>query len=75
MTNNKIEDIRNYQVENLRWHTDKVLAMVQRGEWGWEKLVPKEVADIIQEKCLFGFPCVVYDATGKYIGKGESAAI
>lgn len=71
LTNDKIEDIRNYQLENLRWTTDEVLEMVQRGEQGWERHVPPQVAEIIQEKCLFGFPCVVYDATGKYVGKKE----
>jgi hypothetical protein len=71
LLNDKIEDIRNYQLENLRWTTDEVLGMVQRGEQGWEKLVPQQVAEIIQERCLFGFPCVVYDANGKYFGKKE----
>jgi len=69
LLNDKIEDIRNYHLDNLRWTTDEVLGMVQRGEQGWEKLVPPQVAEIIQERCLFGFPCVVYDANGKYFGK------
>jgi hypothetical protein len=60
--NDKIEDIRNYKVEHMRWTTDQVLAMVKSGEPGWEELVPASVAEIIKDKCLFGFPCVVYDA-------------
>ncbi|TDB68829.1 TonB-dependent receptor [Arundinibacter roseus] len=60
--NDKIEDIRDYKVEHMRWTTDQVLAMVKRGEPGWEQLVPENVAQIIKDKCLFGFPCVVYDA-------------
>jgi hypothetical protein len=60
--NDKIEDIRDYNVEHMRWTTDQVLAMVKRGEPGWEELVPENVAQIIKDKCLFGFPCVVYDA-------------
>ncbi len=75
LVNDKIEDIRNYQLDNLRWTTDEVLAMVQRGELGWEKLVPPQVAEIIQEKCLFGFPCVVYDANGKYVGKRQNSKL
>ena len=61
MLNDKIEDIRNYKVENMKWSTDEVLTMVKRGEQGWEDLVPTQVAEIIKEKCLFGFPCVVYN--------------
>lgn len=60
--NDKIEDIRNYNVEHMKWTTDQVLAMVKSGEEGWEKLVPESVAEIIKDRCLFGFPCVVYDA-------------
>ncbi|MBU1822894.1 MAG: TonB-dependent receptor [Bacteroidetes bacterium] len=60
--NDKIEDIRNYKVEHMRWTTDQVLAMVKSGEPGWEELVPDSVAEIIKDRCLFGFPCVVYDA-------------
>ena len=60
--NDKIEDIRDYNVEHMRWTTDQVLAMVKSGEPGWEDHVPAGVADIIKDKCLFGFPCVVYDA-------------
>ncbi len=60
--NDKIEDIRDYKIEYMRWTTDQVLAMVKRGEPGWEALVPESVADIIKDKCLFGYPCVVYDA-------------
>ncbi len=60
--NDKIEDIRNYKVEHMRWTTDQVLAMVKSGEPGWEDLVPDSVAEIIKDRCLFGFPCVVYDA-------------
>jgi len=60
--NDKIEDIRDYKVEYMRYTTDQVLAMVKSGDPGWEALVPESVAMIIKYKCLFGFPCVVYDA-------------
>ena len=62
--NDKIEDIRDYKVEYMRYTTDQVLAMVKSGEPGWEALVPESAAMIIKDKCLFGFPCVVYDAQG-----------
>jgi len=63
--NDKIEDIRNYNLTFMRYTTDEVLAMVKEGAPGWEKLVPDRVAEIIKEKCLFGFPCEVYDAGAK----------
>jgi hypothetical protein len=59
-SNDKIEDIRDFDEDNLRISTDQVLAMVKRGEPGWESQVPVEVAEMIKDKCLFGFPCVVY---------------
>ncbi len=54
--NNKIEDIHNYNKENMSMTTDSVLEKIKRGEPGWEKLVPENVAQIIKEKSLFGLP-------------------
>lgn len=54
--NNKIEDIVHYNEPNLKLQTDNVLRMIKRDLPGWEKLVPKEVAAMIKERCLFGFP-------------------
>jgi hypothetical protein len=59
--NDKIEDIRDYNEENLRISTDRVLELIKRGEPGWEESVPVEVAQMIKDKCLFGFPCVVFE--------------
>ncbi|MFN3783894.1 MAG: TonB-dependent receptor [Spirosomataceae bacterium] len=57
--NNKIEDIYHYNKENLNVHTDNMLDLIKRGETGWEKHVPNEVTQMIKDRCLFGFPCVV----------------
>lgn len=59
IANNKIEDIRHYNEPNLRIKTDQVLDMIKQNEPGWEELVPSEVAAMIKERCLFGFPCAV----------------
>lgn len=56
VANNKIEDITHYNEDNLQFHTDTVLALIKRGEAGWEKFVPVEVAQMIKERCLFGYP-------------------
>jgi len=63
--NDKIEDIRNFNTEYMRYSTDQVLKMVKTAAPGWENLVPANVAEMIKDKCLFGFPCVVYDAGAK----------
>jgi hypothetical protein len=37
--------------------TDKVLELIKQGADGWEEYVPSEVAAMIKDRCLFGFPC------------------
>jgi hypothetical protein len=59
IANNKIEDIRNYNENNLHVQTDIVLQLIKQGVEGWEQYVPVEVAAMIKERCLFGFPCAV----------------
>jgi len=61
IANNKIEDIRHYNENNLNVQTDKVLQMIKNNETGWEQYVPAEVAAMIKERCLFGFSCVKDD--------------
>ena len=53
----QIMDIENFNAENLHIYSKSVLQMLQAGELGWEPMVPPNVAKIIKEKCLFGFPC------------------
>ena len=55
--NEKIEDMAVAEREHLRIVSDNVLAMIKRGEDGWEAMVPPEVAEAIKEKCLFEYPC------------------
>jgi hypothetical protein len=59
IANNKIEDIRNYNENNLHVQTDIVLQLIKQGADGWEQFVPPEVAKMIKERCLFGYPCAV----------------
>ncbi|WP_149241543.1 TonB-dependent receptor [Dyadobacter sp. 32] len=54
--NDKIEDIRNYNKDHMHITTDSVLDKIKRGEPGWEKLVPDNVAAMIKDKSLFGLP-------------------
>ena len=55
IANNKIEDIRHYNENNLNVYTDNVLQLIKRGETGWEEYVPAEVAAMIKERSLFGY--------------------
>lgn len=66
--NDKIEDIRDYNEQNLHISTDRVLEMIQLGEEGWEAMVPESVVKQIKESCLFGYPCEVqYTPIGEQV--------
>ncbi|MBL7852911.1 MAG: TonB-dependent receptor [Cyclobacteriaceae bacterium] len=56
MANNKLEDIQGANVNNLHIISDNVLAMVRKGEAGWEKFVPHKVVEAIKKNGLFGYP-------------------
>jgi hypothetical protein len=59
IANNKIEDISHYNEKNLHVQTDSVLQLIKEGTSGWEDYVPAEVATMIKDRCLFGYPCAV----------------
>ena len=59
IANNKIEDIRHYNENNLHVQTDKVLQLIKQGAEGWEEYVPPEVASMIKDRCLFGYSCEI----------------
>jgi len=54
--NNKLEDIDNANTNNLHIISDNVLAMIRKGEHGWEKYVPHKVEEAIKEHGLFDYP-------------------
>ena len=56
MDNNKLEDINDANVNNLHIISDNVLAMIKKGETGWEKFVPHKVEEAIKEYGLFDYP-------------------
>ncbi len=57
IANDKLEDIRDYNPNLLHIISDNVLAEIKSGQEGWEQSVPEQVAEIIKDKCLFGYPC------------------
>ncbi|MBS1682591.1 MAG: TonB-dependent receptor [Bacteroidetes bacterium] len=56
MDNNKLEDINDANISNLDIISDNVLAMIKKGEAGWEKFVPHKVEEAIKEHGLFDYP-------------------
>jgi len=56
MDNNKMEDIDDANINNLNIISDNVLAMIRKGEPGWEKFVPHKVEEAIKEHGLFDYP-------------------
>jgi hypothetical protein len=54
--NNKLEDINEANVKNLHIISDNVLAMIKKGEPGWEKFVPHKVEEAIKSHGLFDYP-------------------
>ncbi|HAL80923.1 MAG TPA: nicotinate-nucleotide adenylyltransferase [Mucilaginibacter sp.] len=74
IANNKIEDIRHYNENNLSVQTNKVLELIKQGAKGWEQYVPAEVAAIIKDRCLFGYACEV-DASKEATDSNEDGNI
>jgi len=58
MKNGKLEDIQDANTNNLHIVSDNVLAMIRKGEIGWEKFVPHKVESAIKEHGLFDYPYV-----------------
>ncbi|MBT1703290.1 TonB-dependent receptor [Chryseosolibacter indicus] len=56
MENNKMEDICDANTKHLHIISDNVLAMIKKGEPGWEKFVPHKVEEAIKSFGLFDYP-------------------
>lgn len=56
MDNNKLEEITGANIRNLHIISDNVLAMIKKGESGWERFVPHKVEEAIKEFGLFDYP-------------------
>ncbi len=57
LQNGKIVSLKNYNEDYFHIWSRVVLKMIQKGEDGWEEMVPSCVADNVKENCLFGYPC------------------
>jgi hypothetical protein len=55
MDNNKLQDVEGANINNLHIISDNVLAMIKKGEDGWEKFVPHKVEEAIKDQKLFDY--------------------
>ena len=53
--NGRIEDVKDYNVDSLKIHSNEVLEDIQNNNTGWEKMLPKSVASKIKKQKLFGY--------------------
>ncbi len=53
--NNRIIDIKNYNPDFSEIYSRDILNKIANHERGWEKQVPKEVAEMIKERGMFGY--------------------
>lgn len=53
--NERIVDIKNYNPSFSEIYSRDILNKIANHESGWEKQVPKEVADMIKERGMFGY--------------------
>lgn len=56
MDNNKLEDVSDADTDILHIISDHVLALIKKGEAGWEKFVPHKVEEAIKKFGLFDYP-------------------
>jgi hypothetical protein len=56
MENDKLEDIADADISKLDIISDNVLAMIKKGEQGWEQYVPHKVEEAIKAQGLFDYP-------------------
>ena len=52
----QIVDVEKFNPEYLYIYSKRVLEMIAQSEEGWEQMVPSRVANLVKEKCLFGYP-------------------
>jgi hypothetical protein len=55
LENGYIESIREFDPGELQFTPGGVLASIQSGDPGWEKLVPPQAAEVIKREGLFGY--------------------
>lgn len=57
LENGQVEDIKGFNPDILHIYSKDVLRLLRADEGNWQQFVTPQVANLIREKCLFGFPC------------------
>jgi hypothetical protein len=53
--NGKVVDITDFDTDHLKIFSREVLKMISNGTPGWEKMLPKGIAEVIKQQHLFGY--------------------
>jgi len=53
--NGKVIDITDFERDNLKIFSRKVLKLISENKPGWEEMLPKGIAELIKKDHLFGF--------------------
>lgn len=53
--NGKVEDVVDYDINNLKIFSREVLKLINSGDPKWEDMLPKGVSKLIKEQKLFGY--------------------
>ena len=53
--NGKVVDIEDYKKEDLKIFSRDILKLINNNKSGWEKMLPKGIAELIKEHQLFGY--------------------
>lgn len=59
LDNDYIQDIKDFNVDNLQIFSHDLIEKIRSREDGWEDKVPAYVAEMIKTKCLFDYPCTI----------------
>lgn len=57
LDNRQIIDIQTFDAALLHIYSKDALALIRKGQPGWESMTPPKVVNLIKEKFLFGYPC------------------
>ncbi len=61
LENKQIVDVSGFNADVLHIFSKRVLEMIAQSEPGWEQMVPSRVANLVKEKCLFGYPAATVE--------------
>lgn len=56
LDNQQVKDLDDYNPAILHIYSKEILQLIKIGGSGWEQNVPKRIAALIKENCLFGYP-------------------